>query len=75
MLLRNAQEEARVLYAARRDSISGGGDALAAHVAEAAKTFELLQRTERANWGRALPDRTRAVGLILLVVLGLAWRG
>lgn len=72
MLLRSAQEEARILYAARRDATSGGGDALADHVAEAAKILEFLQRTERTNWGRALPDRTRAVGLILLVVLGLA---
>ncbi len=42
------------------------------HVAEAAATLETLRGTERGNWGQMPMDRERAVGLMLLVALGLA---
>ena len=72
MLPRDAQEEARILYAALRDSAGDGGDPLVSHVAEAAATLETLRGTERGNWGQPPTDRERAVGLVLLVALGLA---
>ncbi len=72
MLVRNAQEEARILYAALRDSAGDEGDPLVSHVAEAAVTIETLRGTERGNWGQTPMDRERAVGLMLLVALGLA---
>jgi hypothetical protein len=72
MLLRDAQEEARVLYAALRDSVGDGGDPLVSHVAEGAATLERLRDTERGTWGQTPKDRERAVGLMLLVALGLA---
>ncbi len=72
MSLRDAQEEARVLYAALRDSTGDGGDPWVSHVAEAAATLETLRATERGNWGQTPTDRERSVGLVLLVALGLA---
>ncbi len=72
MLLRDAQEETRVLYAALRDSAGHGGDPLVSHVAEAVATLEMLRGTERGDWGKTSTDWERAVGLMLLVALGLA---
>ena len=72
MLLRGAQEEARVLYAALRDSAGDDGDPLVSHVAEAAATLETLRGTGRGEWGQTPADRNRLVGLMLLVALGLA---
>ena len=72
MLLRGAQEEARVLYAALHDSAGDDGDPLVSHVAEAATTLETLRGTGRGEWGKTPADRNRLVGLMLLVALGLA---
>ncbi len=72
MLVRDAQEEARILYAALRDSAGDGGDPLVSHLAEAAETLATLRGTERGNLGQTPTDRERAVGLMLLVALGLA---
>ena len=41
-------------------------------MAEAAATLETLRGTERGSWGQTPTDRERAVGLMLLVALGLA---
>ena len=41
-------------------------------MAEAVATLETLRGTERENWGKTPTDRERAVGLMLLVALGLA---
>ena len=72
MLLRDAQEEARILYIARRDSAKHSQDLLLAHMAEATTTLKTLQRTGRTKWEQAPAQRSRAVGLMLLVTLGLA---
>lgn len=72
MLLRDAQEEARILYAALRDSAGDQVDPLVSQMAEAAATLETLRGTERGDWGQTPADRERAVGLMLLVALGLA---
>jgi hypothetical protein len=72
MLLRDAQEEARVLYTALRDSAETGEDPLLSHVAEAASTLETLRGMERGNWKDLPAEQERAVGLMLLLALGLA---
>lgn len=72
MLVRDAQEEARILYAALRDSAGEQGDPLVSHVAEAAACLETLRGTERGQWAQTPAGWERAVGLMLLVALGLA---
>ena len=72
MLLRDAQEEARILYTARRDSAQDGEDTLLSHMAEATAILKSLQHTERAKREQTPAQKARAVGLILLVGFGLA---
>lgn len=71
-MVRDAQEEVRVLYVAMRNASGDRGDPLASHVAEAAVTLEALRDTEQGNWGQTSTDPERTVGLMLLVALGLA---
>jgi hypothetical protein len=72
MLLRDAQEEARVLYAALRDSVGDREDSLVSHVAEVTATLETLRGTKWGNWGQTPTDRASGVGLMLLFASGLA---
>ena len=71
MLLRDAQEEARVVYAARRGSGEAADEPLEPHLGEATMFLDTLRRTERSQWNE-LGEPGRAVGLLLLVALGLA---
>ena len=71
MLVRDAQEEARVVYAARRGSGTDLGEPLQVHLAEATGFLDRLRRTERSQWCE-LGEPERAVGVLLLVALGLA---
>ncbi len=72
MLLRDAQEEARVVYVARRDYASGPEDLLLSHITEAADIFNLLKDAKRTTWEQVSIPKTRIVGLLLMVALGLA---
>ena len=72
MLLRDAQEETRVLYAARRDSKKNKDDLLLAHMAEASSMLRTLESAKRQECGQTSEQKQRTVGLILLVGLGLA---
>ena len=72
MLLRDAQEEARIVHAAMRGAVANDGDPQVSHVAEAAALLEILKGTDRSRWTDVIEDRTKAVGLILLTGLGLA---
>ena len=72
MLLRDAQEQARVLYVARRDSAGNDVDLLQAHITEIISILKMLQSTNRTTWSKALSQKTRDVGLMLLVALELA---
>jgi hypothetical protein len=72
MLLRDAQEEARILFAALRNAGKGEDDLLTSHVAEAAGLLDVLKGTEPGLWCDVSAARTRTVGLVLLVGLALA---
>ena len=72
MLLRDAQEEARILYSALRDSTTEGNGALESHLKEALATAEKLVDAERIRWSTAVEDPSKIIGLFLLVSLGLA---
>lgn len=68
MLLRDAQEQARVVYAARQASAKNDEDLLQAHITEIISTLKTLQNTKPTTW----PQNAKDVGLILLVALELA---
>ena len=72
MLLRDAQEETRVLYAARRNSRKNSDDLLPAHMAEVSSILRTLESAKGQECGQTSEQKQRTVGLILLVGLGLA---
>lgn len=72
MLLRDAQEQARVLYVARRASGGNAEDLLQTHIAEIISTLKTLQSTKRTTWPQTPSQKARDVGLMLLAALELA---
>ena len=72
MLLRDAQEESRVLYVARRDSAKDAENLLLSHMTEVIAILKTLQDTKRTNWDQTPTPQKRIVGLLLMVALGLA---
>jgi len=72
MLLRDAREEARILFAALGNAGKDEGDLLTSHVAEAARLLDMLKGTVPDLWGDVSEARTRTVGLVLLVGVALA---
>ncbi len=72
MLLRDAQEEVRVLGTALRDSAATERDPLCSQVATASALLRSLKAEDRADWGETVEDRAKAVGILMLVALGLA---
>jgi thymidine phosphorylase len=72
MLLRDAQEETRVVYAARQTLSKDSGDVLLNHISEAIEILESLKTAEKSSWPQMLTSKKRAVGLLLLIALGIA---
>jgi len=72
MLLRDAQEQVRVLNAARRNSAGGQANALGSQVAEVSATLQQLAHKSPSDWKNMIRNKDKAVGLMLLVVLGVA---
>ena len=72
MLLRDAQEEARIVYTARRYSAKGGEDLLLLQMAEAADIIKELRDMKMTDWEHTHTSKTRIVGLLLLIAFGLA---
>jgi len=50
MLLRDAQEETRIVYTARRDYAKGGEDLLLSHMTEATAILKSLKDVKRTTW-------------------------
>ena len=71
MLLRDAQEETRILYAAKRTAPGAQRDPLLTHTSEALDVLNAVVRTP-ADRLQALQDPKRAVGMLLLVGFALA---
>ena len=72
MLLRDAQEETRIVYSARRGLLRDRSDCLLLHISEAIDVLKLLKEAEKSTWAQASASKERAVGLLLLVALGIA---
>lgn len=72
MLLRDAQEQVRVLYAARRDSASSSEDAFTAHLLEANDAIDGLQGLRKPTCEGHGVNPGRVVGVLLLVALETA---
>jgi hypothetical protein len=72
MLLRDAQEQVRVLNAARRDFVGGRQHPLATDLADLAVVLERLGGGSAAVWGASIVDKEQTVGLMLLAALGVA---
>ena len=72
MLLREAQEEARIVYTARRDSATEERDALLSHICELTTVLKKLQITGPSGLVMDSRHQVRLVGLMLLAGLGLA---
>lgn len=66
------KEEARILYAARRDSRKNRDDLLLSHMAEVTAILRTLHSRGREEWNHLFEQKQRTIGLILLVALGLA---
>jgi len=72
MLLRDAQEETRVVYAARRDLPRDRSDLLLSHISEVIDILTSLQKANKSAWAQVSSSKERTVGLLLLVALGVA---
>ena len=73
MLLRDAQEETRVVYAARRDLSGGkGNNLLLSHISEVIDNLKLLKEAKKSAWSQMSTSKERMAGLLLLVALGVA---
>ena len=72
MLLRDAQEETRVVYTARRDLTKGRSDLLLSHISEVIDILKLLKDAKKTTWAQLSTSKERTVGLLLLVALGVA---
>lgn len=72
MLLRDAQEETRVVYTARRDFSRDRSDLLLSHISEVIDILKLLREAKKPTWARVSTSKKRTIGLLLLVALGVA---
>ena len=72
MLPGEAQEETRIVYTARRDYAKGGEDLLLSHMTEATAILKSLKDVKRTTCDQTSTPKTRIVGLLLMVALGLA---
>jgi hypothetical protein len=72
MMLRDAQEETRVVYAARKDLQGNRIDLLLSHISEAINILKSLQEAKPSGWAHVFSSNERSVGLLLLVALGVA---
>ncbi len=73
MLLRDAQEETQILYAARRDSRKNRDDLLLSHMAEVTAILRTLHSRGREEWNHLFfEQKQKTIALILMVALGLA---
>ena len=72
MLLRDAQEQARILYAAKRDSASTSENAFRAHLFEANDAIKAFQEQGKPVCEAHGMNPSRAVGVLLLVALETA---
>lgn len=72
MLLREAQEQVRVLYTARGDSASGSEDAFKTHLLEANGAIDGYQDPRQQNREGHGVNAERVVGVLLLVALEIA---
>lgn len=72
MLLRDAQEQVRILYAAKRNAVRGQGDLLSAHVREATTTLGVIQPDRGEEWKGRVADPDRFAGLLLLVAFAIS---
>jgi len=72
MLLRDAQEETRVVYTARRDLSRDRSDLLLSHISEVIDILKLLREAKKPTWDQVSTSKERTVGLLLLVALGVA---
>lgn len=72
MLLRDAQEEVRVLCLALRNSARIEGEPLQVLAGELANTFHQLSQRKPSDWKDLIGNRDRTVGLMLLAALGAA---
>ena len=65
MLLRDAQEETRSLYAALRNASLHNVDALASHMTEASALLVKIKRLDHDFWEKELTDHSKALGIVL----------
>jgi hypothetical protein len=72
MLIRDAQEESRIVYNARRNLPREGSELLLSHISEAVDLLRSLQEAEKSAWDQVSSSKERTVGLLLLVALGVA---
>jgi len=72
MLFRDVQEDARILYLARKNSQVGEGDLLLKHLTELSHLIQWAQNAEQKQWKNKSQNPKRLVGLMLLVALELA---
>ncbi len=72
MLLRDAQEETRVVYAARKDLQGNRSGLLLAHISEAIDILKSLQEAKSSGWDHVFSSNERTVGLLLFVAFGVA---
>ncbi len=72
MLLRDAQEETRVVYTARRGLSRGISNLLLSHISEVIDILESLKEAKKSAWAQVSTSKERTVGLLLLVALGVA---
>lgn len=72
MLLRDAQEQVRILYAARKHSAKDDTGMLSSNLDEAVSFLDKLQSTRKIGRQQTPDQKTRAIGILLLVTLGLA---
>jgi hypothetical protein len=72
MLLRDAQEEARIVYIARQNRTKGRNDVFLSHITEVTDILESLRNTKQSDWHETDIPSARIVGLLLMVALELA---
>ena len=72
MLLRDAQEQVRILYAARKHSAKDSTGMLSSNLDEAVSFLDKLQSTRKFDLKQTPDQKARAIGILLLITLGLA---
>ena len=72
MLLRDAQEQARVIYNARQNSLDKNENLLRMHLSEVISILEKIRMSDVLKEKDIVENLNRTVGLMLLVSLELA---